>query len=71
MKDVRFRNPARDRTVATPRKLCLSFPVLLNQEALMTIASDPDVRGAENTAYELTPEIIYPKWLKCSSQICS
>jgi hypothetical protein len=44
----RFKNAAKESTVATP--LTLSSPVRLFQEALMTIASIPDVLGAEKTA---------------------
>lgn len=44
----RFKNAANDSTVDTPLKF--SPPVRLFQEALMTIASVPDVLGAEKTA---------------------
>jgi hypothetical protein len=50
---IPFRNAAKARTIETP--LRLSPPVRLFQEALMIIASVPDVRGAEKTAYALVP----------------
>lgn len=43
-----FKKAAKESTVETP--LRLSPPVRLFQEALMIIASVPDVRGAEKTA---------------------
>ena len=50
---IPFRNAANASTIETP--LRLSPPVRLFQEALMIIASVPDVRGAEKTAYALVP----------------
>jgi hypothetical protein len=44
----RFKNAAKESTKDTP--LRFSPPVMLFQEALMTIASIPDVLGAEKTA---------------------
>jgi hypothetical protein len=44
----RFKNAAKESTIETP--LRFSPPVILFQEALMTIASIPDVLGAEKTA---------------------
>lgn len=40
----------------TPLRLYGSAPMLLCHVALMTIASDPDVRGDDKTAYAFTPE---------------
>ncbi len=48
-----FKNAAKESTIEPPLKL--SPPVRLFQEALMIIASVPDVRGAEKTAYALVP----------------
>ena len=50
---IPFRNAAKASTIETP--LRLSPPVRLFQEALIIIASVPDVRGAEKTAYALVP----------------
>ena len=50
---IPFNDAARASTTETPLKL--SPPVRLFQEALMIIASVPDVRGAEKTAYALVP----------------
>jgi len=44
----RFKNAAKESTMDTPLKF--SPPVMLFHEALTTIASDPDVLGAEKTA---------------------
>jgi hypothetical protein len=44
----RFKNAAKETTAATPLRLCP--PVRLFQEALMTIASVPDVLGAGKMA---------------------
>jgi hypothetical protein len=46
----RFRKAARARTVDTPRRLSAPSPVQLNQDALMTIASVPDVLGEARMA---------------------
>ena len=50
---IPFRNAAKASTIETP--LRLSPPVKLFQEALIIIASVPDVRGAKKTAYALVP----------------
>jgi hypothetical protein len=57
---VRFRNDAKERTVATPRILGAPWPssIQLSHVALMTIASDPDARGDVDTAYEFTPDLV-------------
>lgn len=47
---------ARARTVAMPRRFMLPSRRLLSQDAEITIASTPDVRGEGETPYALTPD---------------
>lgn len=58
-RDQLFKNPASASTVETPRRLRVPSPsfVLLSHDALMTIASEPEALGDENTAYAFVPWI--------------
>ena len=62
-RNIPLRYAARDSTVAIPRRFNVPSPspVLLSLEALTIMASVPDARGEDNTAYAFVPVTSYRK----------